>query len=148
METIEQEIKKRMMLLIIMFTAFGFGPLAFMIAVAFINDFSGNADQKLTIIFNFIAFLSAVVFISLSKVIYKRKSETVIMSNLTLSERLANYQSTCIITWALYEGAAIISIIAYFATSSYNFIGLYGAVFVFYLLEFPSPEKFKTGFCK
>ncbi len=61
-------------------------------------------------------------------------------------KKFANYQTSCLIVWALLEGSGLFSAIAYLQTADQLFLAFFAMIFLGYLFSKPSMIKFQQDF--
>jgi hypothetical protein len=69
-----------------------------------------------------------------------------IHSNATLLEKIGKYRTAKIISWALLEGAALFSIVAFIITRSSFFYIVLFVILISFILSKPSYDEFLNDF--
>lgn len=67
-----------------------------------------------------------------------------VRQNDSMKEKLNKYRTFKIISWAILEGAALFSLVAFFLTANYLYVAVFIFVFGFFLFNRPSREGFVT----
>jgi len=91
------------------------------------------------------AFLVAVLFLtaaclSFSNILYKKRMKTAGFA-LPLLQKLEIYQAALILYMSLCEGAAILTVIAFFMTGKFSFLVIIGFILISMLMR--RPQNFK-----
>ena len=98
-------------------------------------------DNPIDNIFTFIVPLVGLTTMFASKILYTQNILRVKQTD-TISEKLMKYRSFKIISWAILEGAALFSLVAFFLTANYLYVIVFILVFGFFLFNRPSKEGF------
>lgn len=86
----------------------------------------------------FVAGFFAISSVTTAFVIFKKKVTELQLSDSNLSERIVLYRSACILKFALIQGPAIFSIIAYFICSNASFMVLAVILIVLFAMQRPT----------
>lgn len=96
-------------------------------------------------IFTYMVPTFTVFEIFLSRFIYNKYIKQ-IQSNASLLEKIGKYRTAKIISWALLEGAALFSVVAFFITRSSFFYIVLFAILIAFILSKPSYDEFLNDF--
>jgi hypothetical protein len=135
------EIKNQLRVTYIIFFALMIGMLLFFaIVMVLIQDGVQVTDMNLNKIFTFVVPVFGLVIMFISRTIYNQMINK-FDRTVTLLQKISNYRTAKIISWAIIESACFFALVATMLTSNY----LYVAVFVFLLGYFflmrPSKES-------
>lgn len=97
-------------------------------------------NENLLNIFTYIVPTLAVFEIFLSRFMYHKFIQQ-IQSNATLFEKISKYRTAKIVSWALLEGAALFSIIAFIITRSFFFYIVLFVIVIAFILSKPSLDE-------
>lgn len=82
------------------------------------------------------------IFILLAaNVIYRRKVSSIALSDLPVSEKLAQYRSANILRWAFMESIVLLSLIFYFLTGTNNYAIVGGMLIIVFFFLRPLKSK-------
>jgi DMSO reductase anchor subunit len=102
-------------------------------------------NESLLNIFTYIVPTFAVFEIFLSRFMYN-KFIMQIQSNASLVEKIGKYRTAKIISWALLEGAALFSVVAFVITRSFFFYIVLFVILIAFILSKPSFDEFLNDF--
>jgi DMSO reductase anchor subunit len=114
-------------------------------AYFFPNKQEVGPNESFLNIFTYIVPTFAVFEIFLSRFMYN-KFVMQIQSNATLFEKIGKYRTAKIISWALLEGAALFSVVAFIITRSVFFYVVLLVIIVAFILSKPSVDEFLNDF--
>ena len=125
----------------IIFFALSAGQLFMLAVIWFLNSDRTHFPNELERYFIFIVPTVGLISMFLSRFVY---SQALIKLNPTYSipEKLMKYRTFKIISWAILEGAALFSLVAFFVTANYLYVAVFIFVFGFFLFNRPSKEGF------
>lgn len=128
----------------IIFSALAVGQI-FLLIVFFLIAEQTTARDESTVdnVLIFVVPIIGLTAMIISKFIYNH-SLMQVMPGDTVTQKLNKYRTSKIITWAILEGAALISLIAFFLTAEYLYVVVFIFVFGFFLFNRPSKEGFVT----
>jgi hypothetical protein len=122
------------------------GILMFAIlAYFFQSEQEVRLNESLLNIFTYIVPTFAVFEIFLSRFMYNKFVQQ-IKSEATLFEKISKYRTTKIVSWALLEGAALFSIVAFIITRSVFFYLVLFVILIAFILSKPSLDEFLNDF--
>jgi O-antigen/teichoic acid export membrane protein len=114
--------------------------LFFIVALVFIQDKDPSSGKELNAIFTMIVPFIGLLMMFLSRVIYNQMVQKFDV-NSSLHQKISQYRTAKIISWAVIESACLLALVATMLTSNY----LYVVVFIFLLGYFflikPSKES-------
>ncbi|MBS4033110.1 MAG: hypothetical protein KGZ85_01480 [Ignavibacterium sp.] len=126
----------------LIFFALAAGQLLILVIFLFlINGVEIPKDNPIDKIFTFIIPLVGLTSMFASKILYTQNILKVQQTD-TITEKLMKYRSFKIIFWAILEGAALFSLVAFFLTANYLYVVVFIFVFGFFLFNRPSKEGF------
>lgn len=125
----------------IIFYALSAGQLFFLAVLWFLNSDRTPSPNELDKYFIFIVPTVGLISMFMSRFVY---SQALIKLNQTdsIPEKLIKYRTFKIISWAILEGAALFSLVAFFVTANYLYVAVFIFVFGFFLFNRPSKEGF------
>jgi hypothetical protein len=107
------------------------------------GSFIQDNGQQLHRVMQFVAPLTTLAAIAGSAIIFKKRTDALKDSGLSLRFRLEKYRTACIMRWALLEGAVTVSLLAQLLTQQYYYSIFIFLLLVFFFLYAPSAEKIK-----
>ena len=126
----------------LIFFALAAGQLLILIMFLFlINGVEIPDDNPIDNIFTFIVPMVGLTSMFASKILYTQNILKVQQTD-SISEKLKKYRSFKIISWAILEGAALFSLVAFFLTANYLYVAVFIFVYGFFLFIRPSKEGF------
>lgn len=102
-------------------------------------------NESLLNIFTYIVPTFAVFEIFLSQFVYNKFIQQ-IQTKATLFDKIGKYRTAKIISWALLEGAALFSVIAFIITRSSFFYIVLFVILIAFILSKPSLDEFLNDF--
>jgi len=122
------------------------GIMIFALLAYFIsNRQEAGQNENILSILTYVVPTFAVFEIFLSRFIYSKFIQQ-IQSNATLFEKIGKYRTAKIVSWALLEGAALFSVVAFIVTRSVFFYVVLLVIIVAFILSKPSLEEFINDF--
>lgn len=140
----KQDFDNNFRITTIIFSALAVGQIFLLIVFFLIAEQTPARDEST--VDNLLIFVIPVIGLTamiISKFIYNHSLMQVKPGD-TVTEKLKKYRTSKIITWAILEGAALISLLAFFLTAEYLYIVVFIFVFGFFLFNRPSKEGFVT----
>ncbi|HSL90914.1 MAG TPA: hypothetical protein VK870_16550 [Ignavibacteriaceae bacterium] len=126
----------------LIFFALAAGQLLILVMFLFlINGVEIQDDNPIDNIFTFIVPLVGLTTMFASKILYTQNILKIQQTD-TITEKLMKYRSFKIISWAILEGAALFSLVAFFLTANYLYVAVFIFVYGFFLFIRPSKEGF------
>ena len=117
------------------------GATLFAAVVLFLNKIEHiPMAPELDPIIGYTGIILAAAFISISFLVFKKRSETAASAN--ENEKKEIYRSAVILQFALLDGPAIFNIIAYMLTGNKQSIIIAACCIIVMLTQFPSEEKY------
>ncbi|AWW30498.1 hypothetical protein DN752_10385 [Echinicola strongylocentroti] len=114
--------------------------IAFFTAAFFFTDRSTVSNEELNSLFTYLAPVLVFAGIAGSNLLF-RKQLAKLMGTAELKAKLGGYLSSLVIKYALLEMPAMLSIVAYFITANYLFLGTAVVVLIVFILDRPSMGK-------
>lgn len=116
-----------------------------LLAYFFPDGHEVGQNENLLNIFTYLVPTFAVFEIFLSRFMYG-KFIMQIQSNATLFEKISKYRTAKIISWALLEGAALFSVVAFIITRSVFFYIVLFVIVIAFILSKPTLDEFINDF--
>ena len=116
-----------------------------LLAYFFPNGQEVGKNENLLSILTYVVPTFAVFEIFLSRFMYS-KFILQIQNNATLLEKISKYRTAKIISWALLEGAALFSVVAFIITRSVFFFVVLFVIIIAFILSKPSIDVFLSIF--
>ncbi len=143
----ENNFEQKFKVINIIYLALGAGMLLSLVMFVFMIE-SGVAqvvDESIADILKIVVVVIAISGYGAGKFLYgmnakKSKVETNVIT------KLNNYQTACLIVWAMLEGPGLFACIAYFMTGDKLFLAFFSMIFMGYVLSKPSVSKFQQDF--
>ena len=130
---------------IIYFSLLGGMITFFVLAFIILTGKDQPVDENVLRILSLLVPTFAVIEIFLSRFMYSKFSKQ-ISANATLNEKINKYKIAKITSWALLEGAALFSIVAFIITRGYLFSIVFLIIIGAFVLSKPSPDEFLNDF--
>ena len=122
--------------------ALGVAMFSFVL-IFFVLDLSEMAFKES--IFLYIVMLMALIILPLERFFYKRGVNS-ITEGMDDTEKLQIYQSTKIISWALLEGLALMSLVYTMVKSSWYFLIFAACAWILLLIRHPNSGELRRDF--
>lgn len=128
--------------LTILHSAFILGQVAFAGMALFLRTSGGFMfeDEKLRSILPLVAVALAVGGAASGAAFFRKRRDT-LRGQTTLAHSLAGYRGAQIVRWALLEGPALFSIIAFLLTGVYWLLGVVALLIALFVSTRPSPRR-------
>jgi len=141
MQTKQQTSKEYFNTLAIIHAALIIGQLLFACVAFYVNSKGETADESelndlLLLAAPILAFSGIIGSSFLTKTRLK-----LIKEKTSLKEKLSEYQTTLIISFALLEGPSIFSLVCYLLTANYIFLAIAGLIIVIFFVIKPTRQK-------
>ncbi|GGF34648.1 hypothetical protein [Echinicola rosea] len=111
--------------------------IAFFTAAYFFTDRSMVSNEELNSLFTYLIPVLVLAGIAGSNLLFRKQLAKLIETD-TLKVKLTGYLSSLVIKYALLEIPAMLSIVAYFITANYLFLGMAVVVLIVFVLDRPS----------
>lgn len=135
------DIKNQMRITSTIYYALVSGLLIFFIVVlVLIQDKYLSAEKDLDNIFTIIVPVFGLMMMFISRMIYNQMLAKFDV-NISLLQKLANYRTAKIVSWAMIEGACFFALVATMLTSNYLYVAVYIFLFGYFFLMKPSKES-------
>ncbi|QDH78688.1 hypothetical protein FKX85_06420 [Echinicola soli] len=114
--------------------------IAFFAAAYFLTDRSTVSNEELNSLFTYLIPVLVLAGIAGSNLLFRKQLAKLIETS-ELKAKLIGYLSSLMIKYALLEIPSMLSIVAYFITANYLFLGMAVVVLVVFILDRPSMGK-------
>ena len=112
----------------------------FVIVIVLIQDKDPSTGKDVDNIFTIIVPVFGLMMMFISRMIYNQMLAKFDV-NISLLQKLANYRTAKIVSWALIEGACFFALVATMLTSNYLYVAVYIFLFGYFFLMRPSKES-------
>jgi hypothetical protein len=138
----EQSIKNQLKITNVIYITLAIGLiLFFMIVMYLMENQSITTVQKLDSFFTIVIPLFGLLMMYLSRFLFN-KMIAKLSVDADLSQKIVQYRTAKIISWALIEGASFLALVAALLTLNYLYIAVLIFLFGYFLLSRPSKESF------
>jgi hypothetical protein len=144
--TDKEAVKNQMKITNTIFVGLTSGLIVFFIVAVYLmqNKFAVQAQVPDTIL-TFLVPVFGLLMMSLSRLLYK-KFLSRLSPDKDLIQKLIQYRTSKIISWAMIEAAALPALIASILTLNYLYIAVFVLLFGYFLLSRPTRESFVKDF--
>jgi len=139
--TDKEAVKNQMKITNTIFVGLTFGLIVFFIVAVYLmqNEFAVQAQVPDTIL-TFLVPVFGLLMMFLSRLLYK-KFLSRLSPDKDLIQKLIQYRTSKIISWAMIEAAALLALIASILTLNYLYIAVFVLLFGFFFLSRPTKES-------
>jgi hypothetical protein len=114
--------------------------LFFIVVVVLIQDKDSSAGKEFDNIFNIVVPVFGLMMMFISRLIYNQMISKYDSSS-SLIQKIYNYRTAKIISWAMIESACLLVLVATMLTSNYLYVAVFIFLFGFFFLMKPSKES-------
>lgn len=114
--------------------------LFFIVALVFIQDKDPSSGKELNAIFTMIVPFIGMLMMFSSRMIYNQMVQKFDV-NSSLHQKISQYRTAKIISWAMIESACLLSLMATMLTSNYLYAVVFIFLFGYFFLMKPSKES-------